>query len=40
MFNFLANVLSSLGMMADEAGSQACVAFFVDEPEMPACLIK
>lgn len=37
---FLANILAMLGIGSATAGSQACHAFFWDEPECPESLIK
>lgn len=36
----LANLLSVLGEFAATLGSQGCVFFIVDEPEMPRALIE
>ncbi len=36
----IASILSSLGTMVANMGSQACMFFLVDEPECPKDLIK
>lgn len=38
--SFFANVLAALGIGSATTGSQACRAFFLDEPECPESLIK
>ena len=38
--NFLANILSAIGISSAATGSQACVLFYLDEPECPESLIK
>lgn len=38
--NFLANILSAIGISSAATGSQACVFFYIDEPECPESLIK
>lgn len=40
MKNLFASFLSFLGMGAAATGSQACIAFFIDEPKCPKSLIK
>lgn len=40
MGRFFASLLSKLGFGAAATGSQACFAFWVDEPECPKSLIK
>lgn len=40
MGRFFANLLSKMGFGAASVGSQACVFFWVDEPECPKSLIK
>lgn len=40
IMKFLANVLSIIGLGAASTGSQACVFFYIDEPECPESLIK
>ena len=37
---FLANILSAIGLTGAKTGSQACLCFFIDEPECPKSLIK
>lgn len=37
---FFANLLAALGIGAANTGSQACVFFYIDEPECPESLIK
>ena len=37
---FLANLLATIGIGSASTGSQACVLFFVEEPECPESLIK
>lgn len=37
---FLASVLTVLGTVAATVGSQACLFWFLDEPEMPKSLVK
>ena len=36
----LANLLAMLGLGTANVGSQACVLWFIDEPECPESLIK
>ena len=38
--NFLANLLEMLGTNFATGGVQGCKAFFIDEPEMPTCLLE
>lgn len=38
--NFVASLLAGLGNMFANAGSQACVLWWYDEPECPKSLIK
>ena len=38
--NFVASLLSALGNMFAGAASNACVAWWIDEPECPKSLIK
>ena len=40
MGRFFAELLSKLGFSAATTGSQACIAFWMDEPECPKSLIK
>jgi cyclic lactone autoinducer peptide len=40
MFAFLASILDKAGSLAAGFGSQACVLWWVDEPECPKSLIK
>lgn len=40
MGRFFASILSKLGIGAASTGSQACFAFWLDEPECPKSLIK
>ena len=40
MLNLFASLLSGLGAMVADMGSNACLFFWVDEPEMPENLIK
>lgn len=37
---FLANLLASIGLSSASTGSQACVFYFLDEPECPQSLVK
>lgn len=37
---FFANLLAALGIGVANAGSQACLVVFLDEPECPESLIK
>ena len=37
---FFANLLAALGFGAASAGSKACFAWIIDEPECPESLIK
>ena len=37
---FLANILSAIGISSAATGSNACVFFYLDEPECPESLIK
>jgi len=36
----LAGILSALGTMVANFGSQACMMFILDEPECPKSLVK
>lgn len=36
----LANLLAMLGLGAASTGSQACIHWYIDEPECPESLIK
>lgn len=38
--NFIANLLSNAATTVADAGSNACILWFVDEPECPEDLIK
>ena len=38
--SFIADLLAKLGVGAANAGTQACVFWFVDEPKMPNSLIE
>lgn len=38
--SFIADLLAKLGMGAAVTGTQACIVYFIDEPEMPKCLIE
>lgn len=38
--NFLANVFAAIGSLAATVGSQACMFFWIDEPETPKSLIR
>ena len=40
MGRFFANLLSKRGFGAANAGSQACLTFWIDEPKCPKSLIK
>ena len=40
MLNIFASVLEGLGNLAASVGTNACVAWFYDEPECPKSLIK
>ena len=37
---FLSNILAAIGLSSAKTGSQACVFYFIDEPECPESLIK
>lgn len=37
---FFSAILKALGSKAAGMGSQACLCFYLDEPEMPKSLIK
>lgn len=37
---FLANILAAIGLSSAKTGSQACLCFFLDEPDCPESLIK
>lgn len=37
---FLANILSAIGISSAATGSQACLFYYLDEPECPESLIK
>ncbi len=37
---FFASILKALGISAASTGSQACIFWYVDEPECPKSLIK
>ena len=36
---FLADLLSMIGVSFANVGTQGCAIWFVDEPEMPRCLL-
>lgn len=38
--SFIADLLAKLGMGAAVNGTQACNLLFIDEPNMPKCLIE
>ncbi len=40
MKNLFASVLSFFGTLSAEAGSDACIVLWIDEPECPKSLIK
>jgi cyclic lactone autoinducer peptide len=40
MLGFMAGALANVGKFFANLGSQACVLFWLDEPEMPKTLIK
>lgn len=40
MFDFISNVLSGIGSFASTLGTNACVLWYLDEPECPKSLIK
>lgn len=40
MLSILANILGSIGAFAATMGTNACVTWYVDEPECPKSLIK
>lgn len=40
MLSILASILGSIGAFAATMGTNACFAFFVEEPECPKSLIK
>lgn len=40
MARLFASVLGFFGIMVAAAGSNACMAFFIDEPECPKSLIE
>jgi len=37
---FFARLLANVGLLTADGFEKACPAFWVDEPETPACLIK
>lgn len=38
--NFIANILAAIGMGAATTGTQGCLVLFLDEADMPKCLIE
>ena len=38
--NFLADLLAALGTNFSVGGVQGCKAWFIDEPNMPKCLLE
>lgn len=40
MFEFLADILKAIGNFGASAGSNACIVWYLDEPECPKSLIK
>ena len=40
MLSLFSNILAGLGNLAASVGTNACFAFFYDEPECPKSLIK
>lgn len=38
--SFIADLLAAIGFGAATTGTQGCMMFFMDEPEMPKCLIE
>ncbi len=40
MNRFFSSILSVLGLNAASVGSQACISFWLDEPECPKTLVK
>ena len=40
MMKFIADILAAIGNGAANAGTQGCIIFFFDEPEMPKALIE
>lgn len=40
MFNLFSKLLEGLGNLAAGFGTNACVMFYIDEPECPNSLIK
>lgn len=36
----LADLLAMVGLGAATTGTQGCIAFFIDEPKVPKCLIE
>lgn len=40
MTKLFSNILAALGLSAAGVGSQACIAWFADEPKCPKSLVK
>lgn len=40
MKELLANIFAGVGTMASDGASNACVMWYIDEPECPKSLIK
>lgn len=40
MFGFLASILAKMGVLSADMGSNACAAWWFEEPECPESLIK
>ncbi len=40
MLSLFSNLLEAIGNIGSSFGSNACFAFFIDEPECPKSLIK
>ena len=38
--NFIADLLAMIGLGAATTGTQACFVLFMDEPNIPNCLIE
>ncbi len=40
MMNFISKILEGIGSIGSSFGTNACVVWYVDEPECPKSLIK
>ena len=38
--SFIADLLAKIGLGAAVTGTQGCYVWFLDEPEMPNCLVE